>query len=375
MNNKFAVIDVETPNGKNDRICSIGITLIENYQIVDTKYKLINPECDFDEINTKIHGISSDCVKDAVTFCDAWKDISFCFKDYIIVAHNASFDLNVIRKALNYYNLIINTFLYIDTVEMSRDAFPNLANYRLHTVCDFLNIELLHHNSQSDSFATACILLNIIKAGFDTDRYIHSMNFEEKNSNQSYYHYSSKRSSLIQSLRELEKILKSISKDRIITKLEFDFLNDWLENHYELSGNFPFDSIFKYVKIILSDGIVEDNELVALLEICDKILNPVENSNNKCECINVGGKNIVLSGEFSFGSKSQVSDLLVSKGAIMQNTVSKKTDIVLVGNKGNDAWIAGNYGTKIKKAMELQNAGANILIIKESDFFQKNEVV
>ena len=49
--------------------------------------------------------------------------------------------------------------------------------------------------------------------------------------------------------------------------------------------------------------------------------------------------------------------------------MTTKTHIVLVGNQGNNAWVAGNYGTKVKKAMELQAKGLQIAIIKESDYF------
>ena len=85
--------------------------------------------------------------------------------------------------------------------------------------------------------------------------------------------------------------------------------------------------------------------------------------------LEVNGKNIVLSGEFSLGSKSQVESILVSRGATIQKSVTTKTHIVLVGNQGNNAWVAGNYGTKVKKAMELQAKGLQIAIIKESDYF------
>ena len=51
MEEKYAVIDVETPNGKNDKVCSIGITIIEHDKIKDTYYYLVNPECYFESGN------------------------------------------------------------------------------------------------------------------------------------------------------------------------------------------------------------------------------------------------------------------------------------------------------------------------------------
>ena len=62
-----------------------------------------------------------------------------------------------------------------------------------------------------------------------------------------------------------------------------------------------------------------------------------------------------------------VEGLLTNMGGIPVKSVTKKTDYVIVGSQGSDAWSAGNYGSKIKKALELQEKGIAIQIIKESD--------
>ena len=63
--------------------------------------------------------------------------------------------------------------------------------------------------------------------------------------------------------------------------------------------------------------------------------------------------------------------MLSERGAVLQKGVTKKTNIVLVGDCGSDAWVAGNYGTKVKKAMELQEKGIEISIVREEDFFKE----
>ncbi len=46
MFDKFIVIDIETPNAHNDKICSIGLTRIENNRIIESSNKLIcNDRC------------------------------------------------------------------------------------------------------------------------------------------------------------------------------------------------------------------------------------------------------------------------------------------------------------------------------------------
>jgi hypothetical protein len=45
------------------------------------------------------------------------------------------------------------------------------------------------------------------------------------------------------------------------------------------------------------------------------------------------------------------------------------THYLIVGGQGSSMWCADNYGTKVKKALELQAKGVTIEIIRESDFY------
>lgn len=50
------------------------------------------------------------------------------------------------------------------------------------------------------------------------------------------------------------------------------------------------------------------------------------------------GKMVCLSGEFNYGSKKQVEDLLVEKGAIIAKSVTAKLDVLILGEAGSAAW-------------------------------------
>lgn len=79
------------------------------------------------------------------------------------------------------------------------------------------------------------------------------------------------------------------------------------------------------------------------------------------------GKQICLSGEFELCTKSEFTSKLLSIGGIVKNSVTSKTDFLIVGSKGSERYNFGNYGTKVKKALELQEKGKHIKIIKEED--------
>ena len=134
MEEKYTVFDVETPNGANDRICSIGISEIENGMIIESQNIFVNPECEFDSFNIHIHGISERDVIDAETFLYIWPKLRPLFLDRVIIAHNAPFDLSVLRKTLAAYGIEEKEIHYLDTVKAARCIYPELPNYKLNTL-------------------------------------------------------------------------------------------------------------------------------------------------------------------------------------------------------------------------------------------------
>ena len=179
-------------------------------------------------------------------------------------------------------------------------------------------------------------------------------------------------SSETRALLELKTILATITGDDKIEPSRLLELHNWIEEHAEMSETYPCNMISHRIGSILENGIIGNDEYGKLLEACDKVLDPV---GTNCSCsgsvIEVKGKNVVLSGEFSIGSKSKVESILIERGAKIQKSVTSKTNILLVGDEGSSAWIAGNYGTKVKKAMSLQEKGIPVTILRESDYFIK----
>lgn len=370
MKDKFTIFDVETPNASNDRICSIGITEMVNGEIIESRNIFVNPECSFDPYNVRIHGITEAAVQNAKTFPQIWRDIRQLFVDRVVIAHNACFDLSVLRKTLNAYGIEEQPLYYIDTVRAARNIYPLLPNHKLDTLCEYLGIPLNHHDSGSDCYATARLFVDMCRRGIDVNSIIYRYDLcgceNRKESKGVHSRFSTESLALL----ELLNILSAIIEDGKIDFSEMDQLRDWIAVHSELAGNYPYDTVYHQIESILEDGVVEESELDELLKVCNRLIDPV---GNKCSCaqtsVDVNGRNVVLSGEFSVGSKSKVEAILIANGATVQKSVTSKTNIVLVGNQGNNAWAAGNYGTKIKKAMELQAKGVNVLIVKESEYF------
>lgn len=161
----FTVIDFETANNQRASACSLGIVKVVNGQIVEKGVWLIRPyDMQFDYRNIAIHGITPKDVINEPEFDVLYETI---FKDklegQLVVAHNASFDMSVLRESLRHYSLELPTFDYLCTVKIAQKTWPNLLNHRLDTVSSFIEFQFKHHDALEDCMASAHVLLAACK--------------------------------------------------------------------------------------------------------------------------------------------------------------------------------------------------------------------
>ena len=174
---RYIAFDVETPNHNNDRMSAIGISVIENGEIVDEYYSLVNPEVEFDPFNIELTGISEALVAEKPTFAGIWETIEPIMSSGILVAHNAVFDLSVLKSCLKAYEIPWPKKMpYACTVQMSRQMYPEMK-HNLNVMCDFFGIDLDHHNASSDSHACGELLLRLMENGIDLDEQIRTYYF------------------------------------------------------------------------------------------------------------------------------------------------------------------------------------------------------
>ncbi|MFL1696323.1 3'-5' exonuclease [Weissella kandleri] len=157
----FIAMDFETASAKRASAVSMAVVVVRDDQVADEFYTLVNPQMEFNPFNIKIHGIHPADVVDAPLFSEVWPVIKqFYTADQLVVAHNAAFDNAVLKATLENYHIPAPHYLTLDTVQTSRKLYPNLANHKLNTVADTLNISLPHHHhALDDTRAAAQILL------------------------------------------------------------------------------------------------------------------------------------------------------------------------------------------------------------------------
>lgn len=249
---QIVAFDVETPNRYNNRICSIGLTVINDGVITETLYYLINPEAEFDRTNIKIHGIKPNDVLDAPVFSDVWNDIREYFRSSLITAHNATFDLCVLRNTLQAYGISESKTNYVCTLQMAKNTIKDVENYRLPTLCKYAGIELKHHHALSDSYGCAELLRHFLNSGVTLDEYIKTFDFAVENKTNHSYRAKTL-SNQNQSLKNLIDVLSAITCDGILVEEEIMFLQNWLDENRRLEGNYPYDKIFGTISNALAE--------------------------------------------------------------------------------------------------------------------------
>jgi len=167
----FTAIDFETAHAYFP--CEIGLTRVEQGRIVDSKSWLIKPACFpfMNPHNERVHGISSIDVASAKTFDDLWNELKPWLENQLVVAHNAPFDMGVLRAALSYYDLAIPWIDYFCSVRLSRKIWKQLASHSLGNLCEFHNIHFEHHRAGDDAKACAIIVLKAFETLENKDMY------------------------------------------------------------------------------------------------------------------------------------------------------------------------------------------------------------
>lgn len=160
----FTAIDFETANTERVSACSVGLCVVDNGIITNTKSFLVRPPeeaCWFDDINVSIHGITFGNVKNCGFFCDIWPSIEPMLKDRVLAAHNMPFDKSVLTRLMERYAISPVHAGTICTLRLSKRILPGFDNYKLDTVCRKTGVKMngKHHDAGADAAACANILL------------------------------------------------------------------------------------------------------------------------------------------------------------------------------------------------------------------------
>ena len=174
----------------------VEIACIETNELIPTKrvfHKLINPERKVPDEAYKIHGFSSEFLKNKQKFSEIADELIAFIKDYDLIIHNARFDLPFINNELKLIKKdLIKKNKIIDSLELARGKFPGASN-SLDALCRRFNIDLskrTKHNALLDCDLLREVYINLLDV--KEPKLVFNTNSEKKKSKIDNLSYSKK---------------------------------------------------------------------------------------------------------------------------------------------------------------------------------------
>jgi DNA polymerase-3 subunit epsilon len=159
----FTAIDFETANGSPASACSVGLVKVRDGQVVDRIGWFIQPPLGHDHFvdwNIRIHGITPEMVVGAPSWTEQLVDLMAFAEDDILVAHNAGFDMGVIKAACAATEIATPSYAYMCSLQLARKTYT-LDSYRLPMAALAAGFEdFAHHDAVADSEACAAIMIH-----------------------------------------------------------------------------------------------------------------------------------------------------------------------------------------------------------------------
>ena len=150
---RYVAIDFETASSSPDSACSIGLVRMDEEGLVlDRYYSLIRPkEPRFDPYCFAVHHLDPVSILAAPTMKDIWSDVRDFIGTLPLVAHNAQFDVSVLRNTLASWEIEPVHNEYYCTLSLARKLWKGRPSYRLTALAEAFGWEYEAHNALADS--------------------------------------------------------------------------------------------------------------------------------------------------------------------------------------------------------------------------------
>lgn len=181
---------------------------------------------------------------------------------------------------------------------------------------------------------------------------------------------------------ELIGLVKGVLADGAICQGEIEFLLKWMNANRDVMNEWPARALYPRIAEALADGHVDSNEeseIMALLlaavggnrapaggEASDSTKLPLCSPTPQ---VVFSGHTFCFTGKFSSGSRAWCETQVHAKGGLGVAGVTRKLNFLVIGDIGSRDWLHSTHGLKIKKAVDLRDAGIPLKIIGEEHWF------
>lgn len=174
---------------------------------------------------------------------------------------------------------------------------------------------------------------------------------------------------------ELVGLARGLIADGAISQNEVRCLESWLAANLSISHQPLIALLYHRVRDILADGVADKEECDDLLSTLisftagDAELGEAPKSTTLPLCqpaptLIFEGKQYCFTGTFSFGQRKHCEEAVMGRGAIA-GSLTKKTNVLVIGAYATESWKHSSFGNKILKAADMRAQGVAISIVSE----------
>lgn len=174
---------------------------------------------------------------------------------------------------------------------------------------------------------------------------------------------------------ELIGLASGIAADGILNQSEAEFLQKWLAANVEISGQPLIRTLYSRINLMLSDGVLDEEETRSLLDTLQSFsrrdfeLGEALKSTTLPLCdpapeLRLRDTTFCFTGTFLFGQRKDCEQAVSDLGGF-SGSLTRKTDVLVIGAYATESWKHSSFGNKIIKAVEMRDAGVPIRIVSE----------
>ena len=166
MSLDFVAIDFETANRSSASACALAVIVFKDGKVAEEHSWLIRPHEDvnfFNYFNVLIHGITYEQVQDKPQFDELWPTILGLMDKQMVVAHNAVFDIGVLKSLLVHYELDYPDIDIICSCNLARKTWDGQVDYKLNSLASKHGFTFRHHDAHDDAVTCGNLRENLCR--------------------------------------------------------------------------------------------------------------------------------------------------------------------------------------------------------------------
>lgn len=185
-------------------------------------------------------------------------------------------------------------------------------------------------------------------------------------------------------VNEMLGLVRGVIADGRVSDEEIASVRLWLEQNAEVAHVWPISVLAERIERIFSDGVVDELERAELLQLLQQTTGAgpsVPGTQSTAPDLQVRPARLplcspapdltfadrvyVFTGAFVYGTRNICEEAVIRRGAQVRSTITKQTNVLVIGAIGNSDWVHSSHGRKIEKAVEYRASGVPLSIVSE----------